>query len=171
MLLENNLYIVGISLHLTWCWFWDMATLSVKVLLCVQRRRKPARQRSYWERRVIIYLHHFKGPCPAPWIMTEVLRREDRTIGPTDQGQWILNLLEKQYGSFLSFLTALPHSISARRKSMGAMPLCHLYLSGKGLISINPFFQEMLEKVDMITEIASSQHRLQKDFLWQLNSL
>lgn len=96
--------------------------------------------------------------------MTEVLGRDGRSIGPMDQGQQIISLLERQYGSFISFPIALLHSISARRKSMGAMPLCHLYLGSKGLISISRFFQEMLEKVGMIIEITSSQRRLQKDF-------
>ena len=96
--------------------------------------------------------------------MTEVLGRDGRTIGPTDQGQQITSLLDRQYGSFLSFPIHLLHSISARRKSIAAMPICHLYLSSKGLISISRFFQEMLEKVGMIIEITSSQHRLQIDF-------
>ena len=47
--------------------------------------------------------------------MTEVLGREGRTIGPMDQGQWILSLLERQYGLFLSFLIALPQYFSKKK--------------------------------------------------------
>lgn len=87
-----------------------------------------------------------------------------RTNGPGTADNQPSGEAQPQFFS-VSFPIALLHSISSRRKSMGAMPLCHLYLGSKGLISISRFFQEMLEKVGMIIEITAPNTGSRKIFM------